>query len=667
MKETTNMDKKKKLKNWRIAFKEKYGGLDYFMEYSAHQNYDSQKKSYEKGISKGVFDKEIADLLLKQHGKNNEQINDVPEYENQRYHELKELENKIELAISRINNNNGNKREIILKKSPEIITGKLGGLNAFSGRIDPEDPELGYYIAIDTMFIHYIHRISYIGSLLVDPEINYLIKDVEKWKLKNPELYTLFRDVFYHSTLYGFENEKLENISAIINEEIHIHETGNLPLAILITKPVSVIMESMGLFLEGHEYSHIILHYNPKKSIDNKKIERTPEKEFQADELALDLVFNCIQYDYNQAPEKFVALFYCCIGIGILFNIWNVRDRMRDVLKLSPESNLPLAKERMEKIKNLMYSSCEKWELPYSSIMSLDIIDYIFDKLEDYFVNELTKKYNIAYNQKDSLSGNSSNFATLFELGMTFFENNQYDESLKCFSKITIKIEYDNMLKDIIGENIYFIARCYIGFIFIRKAEAMLKNKDKLDKKQQERLDALYNDAIMNLESASRQYDHNGMVYYYLGIAHIYKNNYFKAMLCVKVLKNKNIDPIFAFTLKKGVLEKLSENFNISFENINITDVTRAAKKGDHKEKLKLAIIYECGIDDVPVNMKESIYWYKKAAKKGVVQAQVRLGFFYYERNPKKAIYWSSKAAKMGDSTAQEMLEKMNLKKRSSH
>jgi TPR repeat protein len=647
--------------------KEEYGGgLDYFKQYSTPQSYDSKKESYDIGISKGVLEKYIADFLLEHHEEiyemTNNEIKNIAkenEYEIYRYPELKKLANKIESAISRINDNNDKKGKFVLKKSPEIITAKRGGFNATTGRYDETDPKTDYFILIDPMDMYFIKRIGCISSsLLLDPNINYLIKDIEKWKLQNPKFFTLLRDVFYHSALYGYE--KLENISAIIDEEQRVHGTGNLPLELIITKQVSVIIEVMGLFVMGHEYAHLLLHYKPKKS--NKDIEKTPDQEFQTDALALDLVFNCIQHDYAEDPEKYAALCNSCIGIEILFNLWNVMERMRSVLNLNPESNYPLAKERMEKIKSLMYNSCEKWELYYDTIMYLDIIDYIFDKLGDYFVKELSKKYNVAYNEKDSLSVDSNNIATLFELGMTSFNNYQYDESLKCFSKIIVKIKYDNMLKGITNDITYYIVIFHVGFIYIWKAEEIVKNNDKLDKKQQEKMDALYNDAIKYLEDASLHYDHNGMVYYNLGIAYIYKKEYLKAMRCVKVLENTNIDTNFTFALKKFVLSSLSEHFNISVENTNITDVTISAKKGDHKEALKLAVIYECGID-VPENMKKAIYWYVRVAKKGVVQAQVRLGFYFANKNIKKSTFWFQKAATLGDPTAQEMLEKMKFNK----
>jgi TPR repeat protein len=60
----------------------------------------------------------------------------------------------------------------------------------------------------------------------------------------------------------------------------------------------------------------------------------------------------------------------------------------------------------------------------------------------------------------------------------------------------------------------------------------------------------------------------------------------------------------------------------------------------------------------VEQNKSKAIYWYKKAAEKGIAQAAYNLGRMHYfgdgvEQNKSKAVYWYKKAAEQGFASAQ--------------
>jgi hypothetical protein len=710
-----NPNDHRKETNWRIAFKKKFGKLNFYNEINLNmdaglfkelvekeikaKNYKKLQKFIEEGVSEEDIDKDTADIVRadivrRKAQRNNEAENEVPIYEiPYEYSFLKKLSNKIELAIPRVFKEKDNNDKIsVFEQSPYIITGQFSELNANSGPI-PYISETDNYIAFDTLFVYLIKRLSIICSHLFHQEkkINFGIKILMYLNFKKDYdfFYKYFRDVFYHSMLYGYGKNywKDENIVEILAEEILENSTGFLPLEItkLYKHKIHLMSEAMGLFIMGHEYSHIILRHNEN--------EITQQQEFEADALGLELMWGCIQHEQNQDTADTEELMFYFVGIEIILNWMHIVERMRDVLNDNKETiatnTHPPAKKRMEHIRQSIYSLWEKNELLYYDLTVLDTIDYIFQMIGDRLINELSnnkyirtshqskevkeklnieellkyaksmdefRKGEIIKTYENILNQDQYNIKALLRLGIIYYKDNHNNEALQYFLKIRVPSEYkivefnESELNNYLTDNIeIFEAAYYVGIIYTLKVAAILQNNDnKLNEKIQKKIDILWDVIISNLELASKKYTHNGYLYYCLGTAYIMKENYKDAMQCVNELRYKyNINEWF--DLQKSLLSKLSDIFNISFKNIDIKDVTRAARKGDSVEKLKLGIIYEYGIN-VPVNLKKAFYWYKKAAKNGITWAQIKLGdFFDYafdrRRNIKKAIYWYTKAA----------------------
>ena len=92
----------------------------------------------------------------------------------------------------------------------------------------------------------------------------------------------------------------------------------------------------------------------------------------------------------------------------------------------------------------------------------------------------------------------------------------------------------------------------------------------------------------------------------------------------------------------------------------------KAADKGDVFAQLKLGQCHEEG-RGIEENPKESAKWYRKAAEQGDKTAQACLGTCYCDgygvtKNDKEAQKWLKKAAEQGDKTALELLEKLKHK-----
>lgn len=93
-----------------------------------------------------------------------------------------------------------------------------------------------------------------------------------------------------------------------------------------------------------------------------------------------------------------------------------------------------------------------------------------------------------------------------------------------------------------------------------------------------------------------------------------------------------------------------------------------ACRMADHDcqySQCLLGIMYENGVG-VKQDIEKAIVWYKKAASKGVAEAQFRLGRLYYfgkkvKRDPKEAAIWLEEAADQGIAEAQYLIGKMYL------
>jgi TPR repeat protein len=100
----------------------------------------------------------------------------------------------------------------------------------------------------------------------------------------------------------------------------------------------------------------------------------------------------------------------------------------------------------------------------------------------------------------------------------------------------------------------------------------------------------------------------------------------------------------------------------------------KAAKKGHVQAQSKLGYLYsrrgltvESGGNDVPADLAEARKWYRKAAEQGDAEAQIGLGFSYLNqeknvpRNVPEALKWIRKAAEQGHPYAMYELGEMYL------
>jgi len=108
-----------------------------------------------------------------------------------------------------------------------------------------------------------------------------------------------------------------------------------------------------------------------------------------------------------------------------------------------------------------------------------------------------------------------------------------------------------------------------------------------------------------------------------------------------------------------------------SFEHVSTQDLLFQAYEDDLESQYQLGLRYENG-RGVPKNIKDSLYWYRTAAKRGHVNAKFRLGVLYVEHavlfrkegqiDISKKIYgigieWLEDAAEEGHSKAQAKMD----------
>lgn len=568
---------------WRRSYKINYGDLDYHKENSSTWDCKKFEEEMDWAVSKGNINNEIAQFLKlsRRNGRKiDESINKVPIFESPSdYPVLKDLSEKIEAAIQRkkTRDDKDSETKFILNQSPYIITGKRTKLYAESGRTpnqDPDSNDINYYIGYNTLFVYYIRRISVISydlySITNDGDIKKLM-----W---------YFRDVFFHFTLLGNEELNDKNINKLIKEEREINSTGSLDLITKIsnvpTDPINLIRESMGLFITGHEYAHLILKHNmnDNKNRYQNEIEDSYRKEFQADKLAIELIWDCMQNEYSQKPEWKNNMIWLFVGIEIILNCLNVIDNMHGVLNGNSKAIVtkthPPIKTRMKCIREEINNLWEKYDISPQKGDILDAFDDIFKKMEDYFVNELSKnKHIIKYRRnkklkikkllnsaekiyksrqkkydetgklnidtdneikkiyENILKEDNNNTTALFRLGVIYFENNMYNESLINFSLLSYIIFDHDDINNSSDRILFFKSNYYIGLIYLRKIETILcDNVGKLSQEQQKEKGYYINNAIEKLEIASNGYNNNGIIYYHLGTAYSIKNDHKKAI-----------------------------------------------------------------------------------------------------------------------------------------
>lgn len=97
-----------------------------------------------------------------------------------------------------------------------------------------------------------------------------------------------------------------------------------------------------------------------------------------------------------------------------------------------------------------------------------------------------------------------------------------------------------------------------------------------------------------------------------------------------------------------------TENYNGYIRN-NINRYKSIAEKGDGEFQYKLGLMYEKGIG-VTKNSKSSVYWYEKAAKSGIRDANNRLASLYYRNHDNESF---EKASEKGNENSLEVLENL--------
>jgi TPR repeat protein len=84
----------------------------------------------------------------------------------------------------------------------------------------------------------------------------------------------------------------------------------------------------------------------------------------------------------------------------------------------------------------------------------------------------------------------------------------------------------------------------------------------------------------------------------------------------------------------------------------------KAAEKGNIDAQVKLGDMYSSGVG-VAKNKAEAVKWYKKATEKGNAKAQYNLGRMYKGENNAESLKWYIKAAEQGYAEAQSTLIEM--------
>lgn len=153
------------------------------------------------------------------------------------------------------------------------------------------------------------------------------------------------------------------------------------------------------------------------------------------------------------------------------------------------------------------------------------------------------------------------------------------------------------------------------------------------------------------------------------------ERNLIKSIIKVKVLGDEEelnfyeeipiVDFIIEVLYDAKVLnqEGIAIALSHGFKNIKAYDILKAAKDGNVEAQYELANMYYNG-ENVEIDYKKAIEWYKLSAEKGLLDSQLKLGDMYYSginmnKNLEEAVKWYSLAAKNGDLDSQMMLGDM--------
>jgi tetratricopeptide (TPR) repeat protein len=547
-------------------------------------DFDVLKKYINMEVLNGNISDDIAKQILEHAQKKDGAIEEVPAGEDPAdYPILKKWSERLYASIPRVikleSTDDKNREDFRLDRPPYIITLRMRELDACSGRIlNPDDGVYHYFIGLDTGLRYFIHRIAETGQRLFDAK-NTDFKDFKQLVDKNierdPDIYKYFRDAYYHFMFYGNEKIGDENISKIFIEEVFGKMTGFLPPPGLNSRLFlhigMVIMDGMGLFIMGHEYAHIILDLMGCDHSDyDDPIARNYQKEFHADSWGLRLMWDCIRREYNNDPYKRTQAQFCFVGVMIFLNCVYIKDRMKGLLDGSQDAIVhnshPPASIRMECIRQCINEISGRDDF----VEVLDAVDYIFNKLGDSMIDELSnninfKKYIESIHQKkeeqtagvfdlikikaqsdipvdginddiikkcESILGyDPNNVRILFALGSVYIENREDDKAFELFMKVA------NISQENISHNRPFYrsqlygSMYYIGCYYTHKVGLILqKSNSDPDPDQEKKIAELLDKSIVFFETAIPYYNNNGWAFYDLGVAFSFKNEHQKAI-----------------------------------------------------------------------------------------------------------------------------------------
>jgi TPR repeat protein len=705
------------LTSWRKGYKKSKLRPDESLD---QYNYDNKPFDFEKfkrhaeaEFLKGNIPDNIAKQILEGAKERDGTMAEVPVYEDPSvYPFFRKWSEKLNMAIPRVlhlKDDNGKEADLTLDHPPCIITRRMGELNAGCGRIDyPDDTYC--YVEFDTLFFYFVNRIATVGSRLFDMkskvELGNIKKLVDINLERDPDIHKYFRDAFYHFMFYGNVDSNDENMRMMFGVEIFTKLTGFLPppdiKANLFFSIESVIRDSMGLFIMGHEYAHIVLHLIGKSGSDyNNPVAQLYQREYQADDLALMLTWNCLMHENNQTPEEKALAKSCFIGVEIAFNCLYIIDRMRGILNGNQDaivySDHPPTRKRMESIRQSMQRLWKEWGIDSRDVdflaNFLDAVDYIFQKMADGFIDEMKnnayfKKYYETKKKKDAglvsevldlirvkalntntptqdldneiirkskevLSYDPNNIQILFALGATYLENYKDGEAVECFMRI-ISITAEDVDNNRPFDHLRFYASMYyVGYCYTQKVVSILqKSNSQPDSDQEKKITSLLDESITFFETAAPHYNHDGMAFHYLGVALSFKNDHQKAIENFqKALQYQPNNPQILLALQSSY-SKLAGIPNLSSVNFDMSDDINAAEKGDPQAQRKLGIYYENGLG-VPVDLEKAVYWFNEAAKNGDAEAQYFLGNYYksgriVKQDIKEAVVLYTMAAEQG-------------------
>ena len=380
--------------NWRIAYKKRHGGIEAYRYLPKEKSFDFDwfKKRLNNFVSMNYIPKKSADLLLKRYEKRLENIGKIPKYESSgQYPFLKSLSNRIAAVIPDFLDNididhiNDYYR---LKHTPVIIT-KLRYRSLFSTGTgwaykSEEIPYIEFSLSIPAV----ITNLSMICSWIFDAQNVDDVKNLHNLKIVKLVESNIkrFPSIFQNLSWYC-SNSFIYDLDAFLRGYDVKLEYGILSKYLLIRTdlepPVDKLFciadpmrEAMGLFLMGHEYSHILLkHINDP--IINESVIKRHEKEHRADELAFDLAWKAWKQEY-QPFDKSLDPCYFYVSIEILFNVFHIIECLYGSVYISPNlvaisDSYPKAKIRIKRLRKYIKLKRDRRLSKY-----IDAVDYFF-------------------------------------------------------------------------------------------------------------------------------------------------------------------------------------------------------------------------------------------------------------------------------------------------